>query len=65
MSCKNRGIRDTDLKGKLIKKVIPKILLDLVLSTDKSLIYYKIFLLTHNKSTIRGNSLPCDEFGFI
>jgi predicted peroxiredoxin len=39
MSCENRGIRDADLKGKLIKKVLPKTLLDLVLSTDKSLIY--------------------------
>ncbi|MDA0765019.1 MAG: DsrE family protein, partial [Proteobacteria bacterium] len=39
MSCENRGITDSDLKGKLIKKVLPKTLLDLVLSTDKSLIY--------------------------
>ena len=39
MSCENRGIRDIDLKGKLMKKVLPKTLLDLVLSTDKTLIY--------------------------
>ena len=39
MSCENRGIRDIDLKGKLMKKVLPKTLLDLVFSTDKILIY--------------------------
>jgi len=39
MSCVNRGIKDTDLKGKQMKKVLPKTLLDLVLSTDKTLIY--------------------------
>ena len=39
MSCENRGIMDSDLKGKLIKKVLPKTLLDLVHSTDKFLIY--------------------------
>ena len=39
MSCVNRGISDKDLEGKQMKKVLPKTLLDLVLSTDKTLIY--------------------------
>ena len=39
MSCENRGITNNDLQGKGIKKVLPKTLLDLVLSTDKTLIY--------------------------
>ena len=39
MSCENRGITNNDLEGKGIKKVLPKTLLDLVLSTDKTLIY--------------------------
>ena len=39
MSCINRGISDKDLEGKQMKKVLPKTLLDLVLSTDKTLIY--------------------------
>lgn len=39
MSCENRGITNLDLEGKKIKKVLPKTLLDLVLSTDKTLIY--------------------------
>ena len=39
MSCENRGIKDSDLIGKKIKKVLPKTLLNLVLSTDKTLIY--------------------------
>ena len=39
MSCENRGITDKDLEGKKVRKVLPKTLLDLVLSTDKTLIY--------------------------
>jgi len=39
MSCINRGISDKDLEGKQMKKVLPKTLLDLVLTTDKTLIY--------------------------
>ena len=39
MSCKNRGITSKDLEGKRNKKVLPKTLLDLVFSTDKTLIY--------------------------
>ena len=39
MSCENRGITDKDLENKRIKKVLPKTLLNLVLSTDKTLIY--------------------------
>ena len=39
MSCENRGITKLDLEGKKIRKVLPKTLLDLVLSTDKTLIY--------------------------
>ena len=39
MSCENRGVTNLDLKGKKIRKVLPKTLLDLVLSTDKTLIY--------------------------
>jgi hypothetical protein len=39
MSCENRGITKLDLEWKKIRKVLPKTLLDLVLSTDKTLIY--------------------------
>ena len=39
MSCENRGITKFDLEGKRIRKVLPKTLLDLVLNTDKTLIY--------------------------
>ena len=39
MSCENRGVTNLDLEGKKIRKVLPKTLLDLVLSTDKTLIY--------------------------
>ena len=39
MSCENRGITNNDLEGKGIKKILPKTLLDLVFSTDKTLIY--------------------------
>ena len=39
MSCENRGITEKDLEGKKVRKVLPKTLLDLVLSTDKTLIY--------------------------
>ena len=39
MLCENRGITSKDLEGKRIKKVLPKTLLDLVFSKDKTLIY--------------------------
>jgi len=39
MSCLNRGIRDEDLKGKKVKKVFCKTVLNLGISTDKTLIY--------------------------
>ena len=39
MSCENRGITKFDLEGKRVRKVLPKTLLDLVLNTDKTLIY--------------------------
>ena len=39
MSCENRGITNLDLEGKKNKKVLPKTLLDLVMATDKTLVY--------------------------